>query len=203
MCDTKKCSKCGEVKGRGEFNKRAEAKDGRRGVCKTCDHARLLAAQRKYAEQHKDRKADSFKAWYWRNRDAQIERVKAYANEHSSELKEKRHAAYYAEPEVYRKRASDYAKANRGKRNAYEREYLQRRPELRVARDAASKRANIKAVSGLNDSYVKSVFVAAGLSKSRADVPTELITLKREQLAIRRMARELKKAATKPTGETE
>ena len=41
------------------------------------------------------------------------------------------------------------------------------------------------------------------LGMPASDTPPELIALKREQLAIKRMARELKKAATKPTGEPE
>jgi len=36
---TKKCSKCGEVKGLGEFYKNNSAKDGRGGYCKTCQGA--------------------------------------------------------------------------------------------------------------------------------------------------------------------
>ena len=50
----------------------------------------------------------------------------------------------------------------------------------------------------LSDAYVVNVM---GLKQHEA--PPELIALKREQLAIKRMARELKKAATKPTGENE
>jgi hypothetical protein len=203
MEQTKKCSKCGEVKGLVEFHKRAEAKDGRRGVCKACDHSRLLAASRKYAENNKEKKAASFKAWYWRNRDAQIARVKAYADENAAELKQKRLATYQAEPEKFRKRASEYAKANRKKVNARHQKYVASRPELRAKQDAASMKACRKGCDNLSDSYVKSVFVAMGIAKCRNEVPPELIALKREQLAIKRMARELKKAATKPTGENE
>lgn len=198
--DTKKCSKCGEAKGLDAFHKRNDAKDGRRGVCKTCDYARLLAGSRKYAEEHSSRKRESFKAWYWRNRESQLALVDKYQSENAEMLQEKRLAAYHDDPETFRKRSSDWAKANRESKNAYEREYVKRVRAVRKARDAASARATHKGIAELSDSYVKATFVAAGIATNRADVPLELIALKREQLVIKRLARELKKAI-KPKGE--
>lgn len=201
MEQTKKCSKCGEVKALEEFHKRTEAMDGRRGVCKVCDHQRLLEGSRKYAASHQEERRASFKAWYWRNREAQLERTKRYAEQNADAMKAKRIAEYAASPELYRARSSVWAKANREKKNAYERDYVTRSPKVRAERDAAAMRAYHKGREGLSDSYVKQTLVAMGLASTRADVPPELIALKREQLAIKRMARELKKAATKPTGE--
>lgn len=135
MEQTKKCSKCGEVKGLDEFHRFKHGKDGRKPRCKLCNTADANA----YAAANKKRSTQKKMDWYRR------------------------------QPETYRK-----------------------------ARETASNR---RRSSLMPDSYIATC--VARQSMSASDVPPELIALKREQLAIKRMARELKKAATKPTGEPE
>lgn len=55
-------------------------------------------------------------------------------------------------------------------------------------------------VENLQPHYVREL-IAKKTSLRTGDIPLELVALKREQLAIKRMARELKKAATQPTNQ--
>lgn len=177
MCDTKKCSKCGEVKALNLFPKNKGRKDGLDARCKqcNCDAANAYRAANLELVREKDRiriastapekKRQKWNKWANANRD----HVRAYARVEARKL-------YHDDPEKFRARAREYHAANR---DMYAGLYKRARQELR-------------------DSYV-----ATTLRMKTADVPPELLALKREQLAIKRMARELKKAATKPTGENE
>tara|TARA_R110002096_G_scaffold44342_6_gene119198 strand:+ start:123 stop:671 length:549 start_codon:yes stop_codon:yes gene_type:complete len=69
MCDSKKCSKCGEVKPLTDFGKRKDSKDGRRCQCKSC----IAVANKAYHEANKERIAEISKVW----REANKERIYA------------------------------------------------------------------------------------------------------------------------------
>lgn len=177
MEQTKKCSKCGEVKGLGEFGKHAARKDGMNTRCKQCNRDAATAYRTANLElvRAKDRariaamtpeqKREKWNRWA----DANREHVRAYSREMARKL-------YAAKPDAYRALAKRWRDDNR---------------ELTQAMSRASR-------TNLSRGYVATL-----LGMPASDTPPELIALKREQLAIKRMARELKKAATKPTGEPE
>lgn len=198
MCETKTCSKCGEVKGLGEFNRRSAATGKLHSWCKSCC--------RQY-------KADNREAMSARRRElARKDRIEnpgkrqAYAREY-----------YLSRQAELRSRAKEYHLQNRAERLAQCREYRLRERELIAQRRAAKyaeNRAEINAKRREPGSAHKKLmqkrvdiladaYVVQKLGLVKAQATPELIALKREQLAIKRMARELKKAATKPTGENE
>jgi hypothetical protein len=169
MSDTKKCSKCGEVKGLGEFFADRTKKDGLRPSCKVCTIKKCDEYRAKNPEKARAQRA----AW------AAANRTKA----NSSSLASARKRGYAAQrkwqrhnSEAIQQAAAKWREANPEKVRAKNARSQERLPRARVA----------------------------SMLKMRVDeAPPELIALKREQLAIKRMARELKKAATKPTGENE
>jgi hypothetical protein len=94
-------------------------------------------------------------------------------------------------PEKVAEQTRQWQKANPDKCREADMRYATSNPE-KVREKARRIRAS------MTDAYI-----AGQLQLSVKRAPPELIALKREQLAIKRMARELKKAATKPTGENE
>jgi hypothetical protein len=150
MSDTKKCSKCGEVKGLGEFYRSKTGTHGRHAYCKDCGIAYSKTRQ---------------PVAYGANRSREIARAVKWQHENADR---------------YKSRLLEWQNRNRAR--------------LLAAKKLDTKRR----VDELSDGYV-----AARIGLRALDAPPELIALKREQLAIKRMARELKKAATQPTGENE
>ena len=70
----KTCTKCGEVKGLGEFHKKSAAKDGLQDYCKSCEsetskdwYEANKDRLAEYREANKDRIAATFKYWYEAN----------------------------------------------------------------------------------------------------------------------------------------
>lgn len=159
----KKCSKCGEVKGLGEFHVRPESNDGRRGTCKEC---------------HRSMR----RAWYADNIDRERQVRAAAAIE-----------KYRADPEKGRAQQRAWRLANR---DAMSRRY---RDVYAKNRDALIERCRLMRAR-LDSSYVMQTLRLK--AADRKEAPPALIALKREQLAIKRMARELKKAATQQDGAT-
>lgn len=226
MCETKTCSKCGEVKGLGEFHKHKARKDGLTAWCKQC----AIAAAHSYRQANLDavREKERLRAAaltmeerrskHQKWRDANREYVRQtgretmrklyrlnpekfraarrewYAN--NPEKARASHAKWYAEnPDRVAEYGREYRSANADRVAAFLAAY-KARPEVKAALKARKQRD----VAELGNNYVKRVIFPDGIPKN---VPPELIALKREQLTIKRMARELKKAATKPTGENQ
>ena len=84
--ETKKCSKCGEVKELGDFYKKADSPDGFRSDCKVC----VCEKARKWREENKERKAETNRRWYQENK----ERRKLYYKKYYQENKEKKYEAH-------------------------------------------------------------------------------------------------------------
>lgn len=172
MEQTKKCSKCGEMKGLEEFGKHSARKDGLDTRCKQCNRNAATAYRTANLElvRAKDRARiaamtpEQKRAKHKRWRDSNLEHVRSVRRETARKL-------YAAKPDAYRALAKRWRDDNR---------------ELALAMNRASR-------INLSRGYV-----AMLLGMPASDAPQELIALKREQLAIKRMARELKKAATKP-----
>ena len=193
MCDTKKCSKCGGVKGLGEFYAAKTGRLGRSADCKQCRRAAVNAYRTANEDVVKQRKRNAYKA----NPQPYIERARS---------------AYWRDPAASIAAASEWRRKNPEKQKAlnqklkkmpsgiaarlrYREKYRERINESAAARGRAYAEA-------LDDRYVRGV-LSSKSDLLHKDIPDELVALKREQLAIKRMARELKKAATKPTGENE
>lgn len=227
----KKCSKCGEVKGLGEYRSDKRAVDGLQSQCAECQRAasrayarkrkelypelvrkekreqmrlarqkdperfrqrrkewaaknpeKVAATSRAYRESHPEKVAEINKAW----RAANADHLKAYNGARSIEN-------YAADPQKYKAAAAKWQQDNPEKRSAIRKRWKGQHPEaVRKHRKAEVER--------LTDNYVKGALAVNGIPREHAT--PELIALKREQLAIKRMARELKKAATQQDGAT-
>jgi len=70
IMNTKKCSKCGEVKGLSKFHGNSQSKDGKRPECAMC--------RKDYVEASKDRIRSTRKRWYLKNRDIVLAKAKEY-----------------------------------------------------------------------------------------------------------------------------
>ena len=193
MCDTKKCSKCGGVKGLGEFYAAKTGRLGRSADCKQCRRAAVNAYRTANEDVVKQRKRNAYKAnpqpyierarsAYWRDPAASIAAVSEWRRENPEKQK--------ALNQKLKKMPSGIAARLR-----YREKYRERINESAAARGRAYAEA-------LDDRYVRGV-LSSKSDLLHKDIPDALVALKREQLAIKRMARELKKAATKPTGENE
>jgi phage terminase large subunit-like protein len=83
--NTKKCTKCKEVKPKGEFYKNKSTKDGLQGACKACYSAyheanrpAILEKQKAYHEANPEKEAKRKKAYNEANRPAMLEQQSAY-----------------------------------------------------------------------------------------------------------------------------
>lgn len=123
--ETKKCSKCGEVKPLSEFHRFKHSKDGHKPKCKPCN----TAEANKYASNHKEECSSKKMDWY-------------------------------------KKKPIEYRKDRERRSN-------ERRGRI------------------LPDSYIANCVARKDFPPST--VSLELINLKREQLQIYRLAKELKK----------
>lgn len=183
MEQTKKCSKCGEVKGLGEFGKSSRSPDGKQRLCKQCD--RLKCEQWRRANPAKAKAARDD----WRARHPDV--VKQYSADYYKKNPQKGSERRRANVEAYRATKTAWRKKNIDSER-------QRETQWKHQNRDKVKAANKQRIDNISPAY------AAGLMNLPVAIaPLELIALKREQLAIKRMARELKKAATKPTGETQ
>jgi len=124
----KRCSKCGETKAVGEFNKKKAAKDGLQYHCKECE-------AKYYAENTEKVRLRGAK-WYTENR----EKVKAQAAKLRAENPERTkayQAKYYAENlEKLRLRGAKHYAENREKVNVRIAKYRAENPEKVRARTA-------------------------------------------------------------------
>ena len=191
MTDTKRCSKCGEVKVLGEFYAAKTGRLGRTANCKQCRRASVNAYRIANEDVVKQRKRDAYKA----NPQPYIERARA---------------AYWRDPAAAIQAVHEWRRKNPDKAKALNQKLkkmpsgvaasIRYREKHRERINAAASARGRAYAEALDDRYVRSV-LSSKSNLLHKDIPPELIALKREQLAINRMARELKKAATKPTGE--
>lgn len=204
MTDTKRCSKCGEVKALDEFCKDKNRKDGYFVYCRQC----VSDKRKKYTQEH----ADELRVKRAAYRQANLERIRANERlrvidkQKTKERQEKyraRHKDVIAEKHR-RYREANLAKVRETQRLSTAKAFASNPEKFRAACRAwhknnpenAAKRSR-KKVDGLSDGYV-----ASAMRVKVSDATTELLALKREQLAIKRMTRELKKAITnQPKGE--
>ena len=82
MCETKKCSKCGEVKDLREFHKNASRKTGASDECKICIKKRGA----KYVITHKEERNIRQRAWKERNPRLVIEAGRKSSNNERANL---------------------------------------------------------------------------------------------------------------------
>jgi len=119
--ETKKCSKCGEIKPVGEFSKRKDSKDGLRGRCKECE----LAYHREYSESHKKEMCCYQTEYYKNNRDRRLEEAKIRSRDPERKKKRKIYNQKYSidNKDKLLEQKKEYYIANKGKILEYNHSY--------------------------------------------------------------------------------
>ncbi len=137
---------------------------------------------------------------------ANTEKITAYRKAYREDNKEafNTYGREYrkANPEACKAYGREYRKANREARKAYGREYRKANREARKAHDRAYRKANpekVKAAAKACFNDLKDSYVVNALKLTKATATPELIELKRTQLQLIRLTREIKNEQRKST----
>jgi hypothetical protein len=149
LWDTKRCSRCGEVKAVAEFHKQNTSKDGYRGICKKCRSETenvgykeptpegfkrctgcklILPATHKYFYKHSAEKLDpkcrecSCKR-YRANRDRYLKTRREKWSANAEEINKKRREEYWKDPEKVLQRNRAWNHAHQEDVRRHKREY--------------------------------------------------------------------------------
>ena len=157
--ETKKCTKCGEVKQAEEFMRNG---DGRRSICRKCQS--LVSA-----------------AFYAKNANNEKARYSKYHEANAEKINERRRARRNADAEHTRIAAAKYRASRREADRVRAVLYRKKNPE-------SIKATNHKTVANLSSSYIADL-----LNIPVSECPDILIEAKREQVQIKRLAKEFKR----------
>jgi len=119
----KKCSKCGEVKLRGEFYRDKRKKDGLRSDCSKCNKE----SRSKWRKLNKDKIKNTSKIYYDNNKDIINEKSRIYHKQNKKKLSKKRREYYKKNKDKIKKYLEDNQQYIANKRKEYyenNKEYL-------------------------------------------------------------------------------
>lgn len=229
----KTCRVCGVMKSLSDFNRQTKAKDGHSSLCKVCDSERsrayykanadaVKAYQSAYRKANPDIVKERKDLYYAQNSTEILAKQKAYkqANRdkiitYRSEKKypkdnEKRRLEYKANPEPHKNRQKAYAKANPELMRNRKRLYVSKNKDKVFKTNKSWREAHAEELKEKHRRnsrrYVDTidpVYVAVMLRMRRAEISDDLIALKQEQILIRRLARQLKKASNESSKDTD
>jgi hypothetical protein len=190
----KACSVCSEAKALSEYHKDSGAKDGHSTRCKAC----VRAAGQAWREQNAERKRAHAKAYYEANKARVLEQQRHYYEATKPERTAVAKAWAEANPDKVRAAKQRYA-ARRGDALKEEKRtrYLQNR-EAALMKNKAWREANPEKVAEYRRRLVDELgpsYVAGCLGMQTATAPPELLQMKRDEIALRRLARLLKEAS--------
>jgi hypothetical protein len=179
----KTCSKCGECKAHDGFHADARNKDGRSNRCKVCaiKNAREHYANNKPPPKPRTKKPAELLAKNDPDRMAEYQR--RWAEKVGRETLRAR------------ARAANKSQARREKNTAYRKSYLQ--DPTNAEQEKANNR---KRRERLSDGYLRAVLTAHGAGLRAAEIPQQLIDLKRESILLKRLGKQIKEAIN-PTKE--
>lgn len=218
--DSKRCTKCGEVKPLSEFCKLSRAKDGRQNPCKECkrEYSRMHRASN--PEKYKDYYADNSvkilerqRGYYADNPEKFKERARQYRINNPEKVKEGQRRYYINNLEKVREASRKYRINNPEKVNRNKRKWAANNPEKKRescrkwdANNPEKKRAyynnnmeEIKAMTrkrgrsnsaNITDLYIRKLL--AGSVKNVKNPSHELIELKRQQIIAVRLIKQAK-----------
>jgi len=190
----KACSVCGEHKPLPQYHKDSGAKDGHTSRCKAC----VQAASKAWREQNAAHRLAQKKAYYEANKARVLEQQRHYYEATKTERAAVAKAWAKANPDKVRAAKERYA-ARKGDALKDEKRtrYLQNR-EAALMKNKAWRDANPDKVAAYRRRLVDELgpsYVAARLGMQTAKAPPELLQMKRDQIALRRLARLLKEAS--------
>lgn len=195
------CTKCQRELDRSLFYKQRTNRDGLVSWCKDCHKQwallrpeRIKESRAKYRAANADKLREKNRQYHHQHADREKERSRQYRRLHPQRVKEytKKYCADNPErrretdrrykrlhPDLIIDRQKKYGAANRKRLNEYRRQVFKRCPEK-------------KASNTLPDSYIK-LLLRRNSQLTSAQIPQELIELKRVQLQITRKLKETKK----------
>jgi hypothetical protein len=154
--NTKKCTKCKEVKAKSEFSKNMAAKDGLQGTCKACyriyrdEHKAERAIKAKlYRDEHKDEQAIKDKVY----RDSHKEAMKAYREDHKDEIAAQTKAYRESHKEVLAAQKKVYQEEHKEAMAEYRKVYYEERREDISAQRRAYREDNKEEVRAFARAY--------------------------------------------------
>lgn len=109
--ESKKCSKCCELKKYSEFHKQKTRKDGYRSQCKSC----VKSVSLKYYEDNNNKILENKKEYYFKNSEQIILKRKEYVNDNIEETKLSSYKSYHKNKEKYRVKQKQYRDNNKEK----------------------------------------------------------------------------------------
>lgn len=186
---TKNCCSCGEQKALSDYHRDGGAKDGHSYRCKAC----VRAAGKAWREQNAERKRTNAKAYYEANKARVLEQQRAYwqATKQERLATAKRWAeAHPHSVSASKKRWQDkHGEAHK----LLKREQYRADPDTVNMRNKAWRDANPEKVKAYRE-RLSDAYVASMLGLRTDEAPAELLQMKRDQVALRRLARLLKEA---------
>lgn len=109
--ETKKCSKCGEVKQVSDFNKNKSNKDGYNGRCKLC----IKKYKKEHYQINKDYIKNKSRKWLANNKERAAEKHKEYYLANKEHIKEYLNRYYQKNKDIISEYGKEYYLANKDK----------------------------------------------------------------------------------------
>jgi len=118
--ESKKCTKCEEVKGLGFFWKNSARKDGYMSICKSCrkqyyleNKERIAELTKQFYQENKERILERNKQWYQENKDHRAEYCKQYRKENKERISERKKQYRQENKERLSERQKQYDQENK------------------------------------------------------------------------------------------
>lgn len=186
----KACSKCGEWKGLECFHRSAGNKDGLKAICKPCN----IAAAGDYAKANRAKANDASYRWAKRNPEKRAEIRAAWRAANPMKLRSQEARYKEKHKEAISDRRQKYNESHKAERAAYRSSRVVidlKNERARYAKNpgASNKKSQLQ-TSELADCYVRNLIARGDVPAN--SIPQSLVELKREQIRLHRLARELK-----------
>lgn len=177
---TKVCSKCLNEKHSIDFYKHKLTKSGLRSECISCslrkgkeykakNKQKIAQYTKKYYSENKEKFRDLYKEYVVKNKEKTAERHKKYRARNKGKLQYLRKKYYSANKEKAAEYAKKYYSENKNKFTGYRK----------------------KAQSELRGSYLRQIIIKSNPTLKQAQIPQSLINLKREEIKIKRLIKEM------------
>lgn len=187
----KACSVCGAQKAAAEYHKDSGAKDGHTSRCKAC----VRGASRLWREQNADHRKAQKKAHYEANMAVILDAQKAYYQANATKLNMTAAAWARANADKVKTYKRQWSEAHAAELKARHRQEYDANAAEWKARNRAWREAHQEQVAAYRRRLVDDVapsYAASMLGMPAAKVTPELLQMKRDEIALRRLSRLLK-----------
>lgn len=190
----KACGVCGESKPLADYHKDSGAKDVHTWRCKAC----VSSAAKTWREQNAEHRKAQRKAYYEANKAQILAAQKSYNEANAAKRNITRAAWDKANADKVKSYKREWRAANAQRLKEQKRKQYQANATEWKARNAAWRKEHQEQVSAYRRQLVEEVgpsYAAGLLGMQTAKTPPVLLQMKRDEIALRRLARTLKKAS--------